>query len=670
MLWGLVLLAIPVIIHLFNFRRYRKVFFTNVRQLQEIAVKTRRNARLKNLLVLLLRMTTVAALVLAFAAPFKVDKNQKANVSNQNRLVSIFIDNSFSMESAVGEVSLLDLAKQRALEIVDAYPLSSKFQLLTNDFSGISQRFLNKDAFVEEVQNIIFSPAIRTTREIMIRQKSLLDSEDGIKECFFISDFQKNTVNPSGLEADTSYNIVLMPLYADLHADIFVDSCWFESPVHRQGESNKLFVKLRGIGNEMLQKLPVRLIINNRQAGLNTFDLAPNGETVVEILFTVYDKGVCFASIEVSDYPIIFDDKLFFTFSVAEQIQVVELNNRLRQNYLQSLFNEDEAFDYHRFDLSAIDYSALTQANFVVLSNVENISSGLSSTLEQFVGEGGALAVFPPSESHKDEFSLFLQRFGLSLPLQPDTAFHHFGSLNLQSRFYDEVFERIPDNMDMPSTRFHYYTTPPVGAESIITLTNGAPALIRMPYKNGMLYLFTIPLDEQYSNFPRQALFVPTMLRMALNSLREHSLYYVIGQNEFLSLWNFSLSGETPPSVFAEDGSSFIPGIRERSGQSDIFMHDNIRQAGLYTIASMSDTVHVAFNYDRKESVLENLKIGDIEDIIRENGLNNVSIWKKTNASIAQGLMEMQHGAPLWRWFIIIALLTLLTEGLILRFWK
>lgn len=670
MLWGLLLLAVPIIIHLFNFRRYRKVYFTNVRQLQEITIKTRRNARLKNLLVLLLRMIAVAALVLAFASPYRVDKERKSSASNQNRLVGVFIDNSFSMESSVGEASLLDLAKQRALEIADAYPLSTKFQLLTNDFSGMSQRFLNKEAFVEEVQNINFSPVIRTAREIMIRQKSLLESEAGVKESFFISDFQKNTIDPSELEADSTFNVILMPLYADLQADIFVDSCWFESPVHRQGESNKLFVKLRGAGNEMLQKLPVRLMINNRQVGLNTFDLAPNGETVVEILFTIFDKGNCFGWIEINDYPIVFDDKLFFTFSVSDKINVAELNNRPRQNYLRSLFGEDETFDYERFDLNTIDFSALQQANMIVLSNAENVSSGLAASLEQFVGEGGSLAIFPPTEAHQNDFSVFLQHFGLTMPLQPDTTSLRFGALNLQSRFFDEVFERIPDNMEMPSTNFHYYATPPIGSESLISLTNNAPALIRTPYKNGMIYLFTFPLDEKITNFPRQALFVPTMLRMALNSVKERPLYYVIGQDEFLSLRNFAMSGETPPSVVAEEGSSFIPGIRERSGQIDIFMHDNIRQAGFYAVASALDTVHTAFNYNRKESVLAHLTISDMENILAENGLTNVSIWRKNNLSVAQGLAEMQHGIPLWRWFVILTLIALLGEGLILRFWK
>ena len=69
-LYALLALAIPIIIHLFFFRRFKKVYFTNVRFLKEIKEETSARQRLKNLLVLLMRLLAMAALVLAFAQPF------------------------------------------------------------------------------------------------------------------------------------------------------------------------------------------------------------------------------------------------------------------------------------------------------------------------------------------------------------------------------------------------------------------------------------------------------------------------------------------------------------------------------------------------------------------------------------------------------------------------
>ena len=69
-LYGLIAVAIPVIIHLFNFRRFRKVFFTNVEFIKELKQETRKQSKLKHLLVLLARILAVAAIVLAFARPY------------------------------------------------------------------------------------------------------------------------------------------------------------------------------------------------------------------------------------------------------------------------------------------------------------------------------------------------------------------------------------------------------------------------------------------------------------------------------------------------------------------------------------------------------------------------------------------------------------------------
>jgi len=670
-LWGLILLAVPILIHLFNFRRYRKVLFTNVRQLQEITIKTRRNARLKNLLILLMRLIATAALVIVFAGPYKIDKSKHTAAPAGRKIVSVFVDNSFSMELSDGNVSLLEIAKARALDIADAYSNSDRFQLITNDFSGKTQQLLSKESFIDEVHNITFSPFFRSTPEIISRQKRLLDTEQGAKECYFISDFQKNTLNPEQMDIDSTYRAILMPLLTEKHPNILIDSCWFETPSHRVGEPNKLFIKIRGKGNESLQKLPIRLMVNNKQAGLGNFDLAPEGETVTEILFTVHEQGTHFAHIEISDYPVTFDDKFFFTFSISNKIGVAELSDNPRQNYLQILFGSDESFQYEKIDVKRIDYSLFNKFSMLVLPNSEGVSSGLSSSLEQFASEGGSVVVFPSTNANDNSIKELFQKFEIPLDgLQLDTSLLRFGSLNLNSDFFADVFERMPKNMDMPSAVQHYHLLSPIGSETLIQFENNDPALIQIPYKKGKLFLFTFPLNDKYTTFPHQALFVPVMLRMAFTSVQSNPLYYIIGENEMIPVRNFNLVNDMAPNVIAENGKSFIPGVRESQGQHIFYMHDNIQTAGFYTIASVLDSLHIAYNYDRKESELDYFTKSEIEQQIRNKGFKNIFVWKESGIPIAKAIAELYQGVPLWRWFILIVLLALLLEGVIIRFWK
>ncbi|MBP7400913.1 MAG: BatA domain-containing protein, partial [Chitinophagales bacterium] len=170
-LWALLLLGIPIIIHLFNFRRYRTVYFTNVRFLKNIQEETATKNRLKHLLVLLTRLLAITFLVFAFAQPFI--PSESAESKPTSRAVSIYIDNSFSMETMQDGKRLFDIAKEKATEIADAYKVDDAFQLLTNDFEAGHQHLVNKEAFLQMLAQVNISPEVKTTDEILKRQKDI-----------------------------------------------------------------------------------------------------------------------------------------------------------------------------------------------------------------------------------------------------------------------------------------------------------------------------------------------------------------------------------------------------------------------------------------------------------------------------------------------------------------
>ena len=68
-LWALGLLSIPIIIHLFQFKRYKKLYFPDISLLKEAKTKSKSQNRLKDLLILFARIAFIAALVFAFSEP-------------------------------------------------------------------------------------------------------------------------------------------------------------------------------------------------------------------------------------------------------------------------------------------------------------------------------------------------------------------------------------------------------------------------------------------------------------------------------------------------------------------------------------------------------------------------------------------------------------------------
>jgi len=94
-LYALLLLIIPIIIHLFQLRRFKKVAFTNVQFLKRVTLKTRKSSQLKKWLTLLTRLLLFGCIILAFAQPYLSNTD---SFSTENETV-IYLDNSFSMQA-------------------------------------------------------------------------------------------------------------------------------------------------------------------------------------------------------------------------------------------------------------------------------------------------------------------------------------------------------------------------------------------------------------------------------------------------------------------------------------------------------------------------------------------------------------------------------------------
>ena len=212
-LFALSAIAIPIIIHLFNFRKFKTVYFSNVRFLKEVKQETQAKSKLKHLLVLASRILAITFLVLAFAQPYLPLENRKVIIGD--KVVSIFVDNSFSMEAINKNGTLLDEAKKKALEILSAYKPTDQFQLLTNDFEGKHQRLVSKEEFADLLDEVKISPASRSISEIISRQNDLLAQADSRNRiAFILSDLQKSRADLSNIKNDTSIRVNFVPLVA------------------------------------------------------------------------------------------------------------------------------------------------------------------------------------------------------------------------------------------------------------------------------------------------------------------------------------------------------------------------------------------------------------------------------------------------------------------------
>ncbi|HTA82595.1 MAG TPA: BatA domain-containing protein [Bacteroidia bacterium] len=676
-LYALSALSIPILIHLFNFRRYKKLYFSNVRFLQEVVQESRSKSRLRHWLVLLCRMLAIAFLVFAFAQPFI--PNKQGAITAGNKAVSIFIDNSFSMNAVNQNGTLLEDAKSKAVQIAQSLNAADKVQLVSQDFDEAQERWLNKDEFMEELKGLKTSPFSRMMTEILQRQQeNLLHSGSPVKEAFVLSDFQKTVSDISAFHADPDITIDLLPEVAETKNNVSIDTCWFTSPVHIPGKTENLMVKLSNYSANAVSNAPIKLLLNGEEKAISSFNIDAEGNTTIAMSFIPDKKNIQQSELKINDYPINFDDHLYFSFKLSTSIPVLWLHpdSAKRNIYLHSLYGKDSLFTFSETTAEHLDYSKLHSYRLIIIDNIGSISSGMGNELAKYTSLGGNIMIIPPASGlDMNSYRDFLSSINCSYYEKVDTTHLKVDKLNYESNIYADVFEKKQHpNMDMPVVSKHYtisHTTKAL-SENLLRLENGDDFLDEFHYNKGNIYLMAVPLNNNFSNFQQHALFVPTMYNIGLFSSGNPQLYYTLGDIQPIEAPNISL----PQNVFFKiqsdkDTISILPERRTINDNTFLFLHSQLSLAGNFKLmAGDSLASGISFNYSRKESDLRCFTNDELTASASKSGVKNFSVMSVTNASLPSLLTEVNRGTYFWKYCILLALLFLAMEQVILRVWK
>jgi hypothetical protein len=673
-LYGLFAIAIPIIIHLFNFRRFKKVYFTNVSFIQELKQQTQKQSRLKHLLILLMRILAIVVIVLAFAQPYIPVSTTVINPKEKNA-VSIYVDNSFSMQAESEKGTLLDAAKEKAKEIISVYKNSDEFQLVTNDFEGRHQRFVSKDEIIDLIDEINISPVVKTLPEIYKRQQTIFrDNQGPQNSSYIISDFQHGMIGGSFPLIDSTIGSFLIPLSALNKDNLYIDSCWFKSPVQQKNQVVELIVRIQNNSANEYEKIPVRLSINEKQRAVASFDIGAYATTEVILGYTNYESGIQYGKLEIDDYPISFDDQFYFNYLVSDVTSVLTINGNGENLFLNSLFGNDSTFVYENVKQGNIDFSNLGFNQLIILNELKNLSSGLEQELHQFVENGGSLIVIPHDQLDPINYRSLFGLLQIGNYTELDTVDTRIDYINLEHPLYTNVFDDLPDNIDLPVV-FQYYkikVNTRSAYQKILQLREGNPFLNIYNAGEGKVYLFAVPFQVSFSNFPKHAIFVPTLYKIAISSIISDDLYYIIGEQKVVPVRNLDLENDNVLVIKDQHSDfEFIPELRRINKRVDIYPHGQITSAGNYTLFYENKPLQgMAFNYDRIESEMNFYTVNELNEMITDIGLSNIQIIEISGIPFVQTLSDISQGKQLWRWFVIFALLFLLIEVLLLRFIK
>ncbi|MBC6109920.1 BatA domain-containing protein [Pedobacter fastidiosus] len=665
-LFALLSVAIPVIIHLFNFRKFKKVHFSNVQLLKEVEQQNSSREKLKNLLILLSRILAIIFLVLAFAQPYIPQNNQKN--SGLNNSVSIYIDNSYSMEAVNKDGNLLDEAKRRAKELIKGFGLNDRFQLLTNDFEGKHQRLLNEEEFLKALDDVKISSVSRNLQQILNRQGNVLTGSEN-KYSFVISDFQKNISTNHKLETKPEIQYSFLKLNATTLPNVAVDSVWALSPNHQPGANEKIVVQLKNYSDEEAVNIPLKLNINNQQKGLSSVSI-PAGKIKRDTLsFSGLKSGWQKGIITIKDFPVTFDDSLSFSFKVDENLPVLSINGATAGNYIKSLFGVDPYYKLTENAETNVNYSGFSNFGLIVLNGLKNPSTGLAQQLKTYLNTGGSVVIFPDLDADIQNYNSFLSNLSLPNIQALNTIATKVDKIDLENPIFKTVFEQVPKNLDLPTVNryFSFAENNKSNKENIMELPGGKLFVAKYGIGSGQIYLSATGLNANDGNFARHPVFVPLMYRLALNGGQEQKLYSSLGNDNALTSKQISL-GKNQTLKLTSKNFEAIPEVRQAGGKTIIYTADQIKTAGFYNLELADSLLAVySFNNSRTESDLHYLSKTELDHLAEKSNLKIFDTDKDAVKLIAGG---NKIGQTLWKLCLILSLIFIAIEILLIRFFN
>ena len=562
-----------------------------------------------------------------------------------------------------GTMTSLHLGMDYVSKILDLYPANTSYKLLTNEFAPFSNTLKSKDEIEELLTELRLSNISRTLPEAYTRLKShTLRQTEKSKDVFIISDFQKSTIgNIEQLKMDSIDQVFVSPIFFDATKNIFIDSMYLSNPFLIANEKNQLNVVLKNTGFEDASELQVKLFINEIQSASSIVNIPAGGseELTFEISYNLEKVNRCRLNFE--DYPVTFDNDFYFVLKLENKIDILEIKNEESISPIEQVYGNRSLFNYSFQIASNTDYSLIRQFDLVIVNGLTSIDNSLSLELNNYIAQGGSLFIIPGEKPDMNSYRNLLASIN---PVVNDTSRVEISMPDLSDPFYENIFESANERIDMPNA------LPILNWQGqqmdLLKLKNNLNFLSGFR-KQGTIFILAAPLEDQFTNFHRHALYVPVMYRIAAISKRSfEKLYYNINEPTI----NLRLDSLNKQDIFklTDLEIELIPNQRISANELVLEMPKNTLNPGFYELKLEEKTKDVlAFNLDRAESYLAQMTFDEIKTNFAN--YNNVKIFDANDAdNFSKEVKKNKFGVPLWKYAIILSLLFLLAEVLLIRF--
>jgi hypothetical protein len=643
-LFALFLLIIPIIIHLFNFQRFKKEVFTNVQFLKNIQNKTRKSEQLKRWLLLLTRSLIFASLIIAFAQPFFPNKTR-----NKKLETNIYVDNSFSMQAASEGGALL---KNNIQKIIKATAFSKgEFNVFANTKNYPK---LDANSLKSTLLNLDYSPKKQFLNTVLLQINALKNTESKtLYKNILISDFQNINFNNKPVFTNVNSTNILVKTVPKINQNYFIDSVFIKNKTLDEILLNVVIKSSK----KSSEKIAVSLFNDAILSGKATCKF--NDSSSENVQFSIPNTNHFLGKLAINSDEIYFDNTFYFTINKPEKINVLSIGNNA--SFLSKIYTNSE-FNYHNYSVQNLDFNQLQNQQIIILNELEEISSDLISILNEYVAKGGILIIIPSANVDINSYNFLFKQLNLGKIQEKTDKENLITTINFQHPLFKKVFERKIKNFEYPKTKITYKTNLNKAIPAL-SLSDNQPFLTSNTYKKGIIYWFTSPLQNKITNFTKSPLIVPAFYNMAIQQFNASKIFHTIRTNNRIDI-NYKLPKEEVLTIKNEK-NLFIPLQTSAQNKVSLNFQNQIQKSGFYKVFAKNKLLTtLAFNYNRKES---NLIYRNLETIASNQ--KNVTL-SNSIPQVFEKIATEQKINYLFKWFLALAVLFLLIEIGLLKYFK
>ena len=655
-------LAIPIMFHFFNKALIKKVDFSTISFIKKLEESAIRKVEIKKWMLLLIRLLMIVMLVILFSRPVTKGFMPGWLSAEMDSKLLIVIDNSSSMSAKFGASNMLDLSKESAKLLPQAFSEKTSVDVIQTCPPKIVFSGNIKDPNISLVIDQISETVNYDNLWFVI--DSLMENirvDEAIKECVIFSDFEtKSTPDDIFIKKDWK-TYFIKP--GGVENNLGIHNLEIISRIKVPDQLLKIKTAVKNSGKRLESNVPINLLFNDNRVGqvISEFNLESNKE----FIFQAYpeEKGILSGSIQLpfDDYEN--DNTWYLTAPILDKINCLMIG---RSDDEVSMFNliinaidpDKQLINFESRVQPIINRLNTEDIDLLIIHNPESITKYAYDELDLFLRDGGGLIWFAGGLEMDPSNSKYLTNLnfpradiivesnsGYFEVLFPSNSNHVLSDLSVRKidKEFPECYRYIKHNYSN-SHKIH------------LELNNEDPLLFEFKRGNGNVFYFTSLMNLAWNDIPLRGMLIPLMYRLLILGGTDeiNTNPVMIGNSKMLSLNENEVRDQWEIKAPSGNKELIVPDFSKET-----ISIDNTNELGIYNVYKNGVYFSSFSTYLNPNEFIS----GNDSELYLSNIFPQDSYqWIQIDNGFLDNFNKIRNGKSLWKLFLLGFIILFLLE--------